>query len=693
MDKLDEILKQLANKEIDPEVAFQSISPAAHSIKQEIIQNKDSEYNQKEMTKKQDISVSNQNSIELLKEKAITFLTTEIAKKLSLDQTDIDLQANFLDMGLDSVTLITFSEEIENEFNIKLYPTVFFEHQNLTQFSSYLIDSFKKELLKYFAGENIVEKKSEGERQIVEEKEKQLKEVLSVEDNQTSGFSDNLKQYSKSTTDIAIVGMSGKFPDANVLETFWKNLKEKKHAIGEIPKERWNWKKYEKDLNANTVKGIKWGGFIADIDKFDSLFFGISPKEAELMDPQQRLFLEAVWQTIEDAGYSPSSLSDTQTGLFVGVATSDYAELMVENHTGVEAYTSIGTEHSVLANRISYLLNIHGPSEPIDTACSSSLIAIHRAIEAIQNGDCDKAIVGGVSAIITPRLHISFGKAGMLCEDGRCKTFDKRANGYVRGEGVGAIFLKPLSQAIQDGDHIYAVIKGSAENHGGHANSLTAPNPNAQAEVIVKAYERAKIDPSTVGYIEAHGTGTELGDPVEINGLKKAFNELYNKWGKTLPKSAHCGLGSVKTNIGHLETAAGIAGIIKVLLMMKHKKIPGVVHFKELNPYIDLRRSPFYIASETKDWEAIRDEKGNELPRRAGVSSFGFGGANAHVVLEEYRQEKVVPEVKEDTPQIIILSAKNEDRLREYAQKMVEWLDKTGKREVRTKIDGDKIYA
>ncbi|MCK5665811.1 MAG: polyketide synthase, partial [Thiotrichaceae bacterium] len=380
------------------------------------------------------------------------------------------------------------------------------------------------------------------------------------------------------------------------------------------------------------------------------------------MDPQQRLFLETVWKTIEDAGYKASDLSGTKTGIFVGVASNDYYELLKENVPNIEAHTSTGIAHSILANRISYLLNLHGPSEPIDTACSSSLIAIHQAVQAIRNGTCSMAIAGGVNVILTPTLTLSFSKAGMLSEDGRCKTFDKQANGYVRGEGVGAILLKPLNQAQVDGDTIYAVIKGTAKNHGGHATSLTAPNPNAQAQLLTDAYEEAKIDPSTVSYIEAHGTGTSLGDPIEINALKNAFTELYKKSGISLTDKPSCGIGSVKTNIGHLETAAGIAGILKVILAIKHKKLPGLLHFQELNPYIELQNSPFYIVDKTRPWTPLTDNNGQIIPRRAGVSSFGFGGANAHIVLEEYINptQSTLPE---HTSQLIILSAKNKERL------------------------------
>ncbi|MCP3678401.1 MAG: polyketide synthase, partial [Deltaproteobacteria bacterium] len=265
---------------------------------------------------------------------------------------------------------------------------------------------------------------------------------------------------------------------------------------------------------------------------------------------------------------------------------------------------------------------------------------------------------------------------------GKCKTFGKGANGYVRGEGVGAILLKPLEKAITDGDHIYGVIRGTSENHGGRANSLTAPNPRAQAELLMTAYERAGIDPETVGYIEAHGTGTELGDPIEINGLKTAFKESHSGNGKNGLKEAYCGLGSVKTNIGHLETAAGIAGVLKVLLSLRHKKLPASLHCEEVNPYIDLNESPFYLVKETREWKALRDEHDKSLPRRAGVSSFGFGGANAHIVLEEYVSEtsSVSSSIKvsAESPVLVVLSARNSDRLKASAERLLGFVKDKG---------------
>ena len=347
---------------------------------------------------------------------------------------------------------------------------------------------------------------------------------------------------------------------------------------------------------------------------------------------------------------------------------------MAMNKAELDGYSASGTSHAILVNRVSFLLNLHGPSAPLDTACSSSLIALHRAIESIHTGSCDMAIVGGVQVMLTAAGHISFGAAGMLADDGKCKTFDSRANGYVRGEGSGAILIKPLEDAIAQGDHIYAVVKSTAENHGGKATMLTAPNPNAQADLLVEAYEKAEIDPRSVGYLECHGTGTSLGDPIEIQAMKKAFAELYRK--HQLPPAAkpHIGLTSAKTNIGHLETAAGIAGILKVLLSIKHRQIPALLHFEKLNPYINLDNTPFYPVEKTKDWEPAVDDQGRPFPRRAGISSFGFGGANVHVVLEEYIEPPTVSAARPTGPCLIVLSAKTADRLRANAERLLAHL-------------------
>ena len=405
--------------------------------------------------------------------------------------------------------------------------------------------------------------------------------------------------------------------------------------------------------------------------RFDPLFFGIAPIEAESMDPQLRLFLETVWAAIEDAGYPASALSGSRTGVFVGVTTNDYKEVLERNgDPGIRGSATMF--HFEIPNRISWLLNLRGPSESIDTACSSSLIAIHRAIESIRQGSCDMALAGGVNVIASVSLIAGASQAGMLSQDGRCRTFDRSASGYGRGEGTGAVFLKPLERALRDGDQIYGMIRESAENHGGRAASPTAPNPLAQKELIIEAYTRADIDPATIGYIEAHGTGTELGDPIEFDALKGAFEHLNQQRGRSaMASGAHCALGSVKANIGHLEAAAGISAFIKVLLMFKYRRIPGNVHLKEQNPFLKLDGTPFCLPRETKYWEAPLDAQQSPIPRRAGVSSFGMGGSNAHIILEEFLStDSAGHRGGTDVPGVVLLSAKDESRLREASKNL-----------------------
>ena len=555
---------------------------------------------------------------------------------LKLRVEDLEIDVEFSEYGFDSITLTDFANRLNQSYGLDLTPMIFFEHPTIEGFAKYLAAERPGAFADHLSG-------PARERSVVESDDTESEDCFTRQTNRSRFVSTTVSSTSNSgrSEPIAIVGMSGRFPMARNLEEFWDNLAQGRDCIGEIPNDRWDWEKLYGDPQKGTNRtNIKWGGFIDGVDEFDPLFFGISPGEAELMDPQQRLLMTYVWLALEDGGYSGTSLSGSQTGIFIGTMNSGYSGLVADADIEIEGHSSTGLVPSVGPNRMSYFLNIHGPSEPIETACSSSLVAIHRALTAMETGGCDQAIVGGVNTIITQDAHISFSKAGMLCADGRCKTFSNRANGYVRAEGVGILFLKKLEAAKRDQDHIYGLIRGSAENHGGRANSLTAPNPKAQSELLVSAYKKSGLDPRTVGYIEAHGTGTELGDPIEINALKTAFQELYRETGDANLQGAHCGLGSVKTNIGHTELAAGVAGVIKVLLQLQHKRLVRSLHCDKINPYIDLKGSPFYIVQDSNDWAAFRDSGGETLPRRAGVSSFGFGGANAHVILEEYIPEK-----------------------------------------------------
>ncbi|WP_063094831.1 SDR family NAD(P)-dependent oxidoreductase [Bacillus amyloliquefaciens] len=583
---------------------------------------------------------------------------------LKVKEDEIDAESEMRDYGFDSVSFTQFANELNKMYGLELTPAVFFEYPTVFRFAQYLLtehpDTFGSQA------------ETETEKPVVRKKMKTEPFLIPSRLPKT--------KTAAAPEPVAIIGISCAFPMAENPEMFWENLAGEKDCISEIPPERWDWRQYygdpQKDKNASNVK---WGGFIDETAQFDPLFFGISPHEAEMMDPQQRLLMMHVWKAIEDAGCSAKSLSGTNTGIFAGTTNSGYAQEASKFHIEIEGSSAAGTVPSIGPNRMSYFLNIHGPSEPIETACSSSLVAVHRAVRAIQAGDCGIAIAGGVNAIVSPDMHISFNKAGMLSEDGRCKTFSDQADGYVRAEGAGMIVLKTLSDAERDGDRIYAVIRGTAENHGGRAASLTSPNPKAQTEVMIKAYQQANIDPRTVSYIEAHGTGTALGDPIEINGLKAAFAALYQKAGVTAPDQPHCGLGSVKTNIGHTELAAGMAGLLKIILQMQHKTLVKSLHCETVNPYISLDGSPFYFVRDTQPWKAATDDSGNELPRRAGVSSFGFGGVNAHVVLEEYVSpvEEKQWTAGELQPSLFILSAKTAEQLKERAEQLCRYLEKT----------------
>ncbi|UUA73398.1 SDR family NAD(P)-dependent oxidoreductase [Cellvibrio sp. QJXJ] len=607
-----------------------------------------------------------------------SLLTIRIAEQLKLPKEEIEADIEWNELGYESVRLTEFAEGVSNDFGIELVPTLFFEYPTLSSFVGYLVEEHKSNLERYFGGrasakvENTKRATAKTEvaiqhAPVASRKSGDMPKPLSILSRNpitvaSSPISPRLNEP------VAIVGISGCFPMAADVDAFWDNLFAGRDCIREIPKARWDWEAVHGDPATEDNKtNCKWGGFIEGVDQFDPLFFGISPREAELMDPQQRLLMMHVWRCVEDAGYAPSSLSGSKIAILVGTSVSGYNDLVTRAGTPITVSTAMSMSPSIGPNRMSYFLNLHGPSEPIETACSSALVAIHRGVKMVQSGEAEAAIVGGVNTLVTPGGHIGFSKAGMLSPNGRCKTFSDQADGYVRGEGVGMFMLKPLHAAEANGDHIYGVVRGSAENHGGRATSLTAPNTKAQAALLVDAYTQAGIDPSTVTYIEAHGTGTALGDPVEINGLKNAFSSLLSDNVSSSKEPQRCGLGSVKTNIGHLELAAGAAGLMKVLMQLKHKTLVRNLHSEAINPYIKLEDSPFYVVQQNQPWQAMLDRQGKEIPRRAGVSSFGYGGVNAHVVVEEYVPSSFARVISESSalPQaLIVLSAKNQKQLR-----------------------------
>jgi acyl transferase domain-containing protein len=462
-----------------------------------------------------------------------------------------------------------------------------------------------------------------------------------------------------------VIGMSGRFPQSKNLDEYWQNIVQGKNCVTQVPPDRWDVKRYYQPGKIVAGKtNSQWAGFLKDYDRFDPLFFSISPTEAETMDPQQRLFLQACWHSIESAGYDARVLSGSKCGVFVGCTTGDYATLSLEQRLSAQGFT--GNAMSILAGRISYFLNLQGPCLSIDTACSSSLVAIAHACDSLISGGSDLALAGGVYVMTGPEMHVKMAQAGMLSPEGNCFTFDQRADGFVPGEGVGVVVLKRLADAQRDHDIIYGVIEGWGINQDGKTNGITAPNPESQTRLEQEVYDRFQIDPATIQLIEAHGTGTKLGDPIEVEGLKKAF-EKYTQ------NKDFCALGSVKSNIGHCATAAGVAGLIKLIMALRHKQQPPSINFEQLNEHIELQDSPFYINRKLREWKLNGADK-----RRGAVSSFGFSGTNAHVVVAEYlapaEVKSPVTVITEDSRILVPLSARNPEQLNQIARDLKEFI-------------------
>lgn len=476
---------------------------------------------------------------------------------------------------------------------------------------------------------------------------------------------------------IAIIGIGCRFPGgANDPKAFWKLLQDGVDAITDVPDDRWNPRTfYDPDREKPGKIYTRRGGFIERIDQFDAQFFGISPREAALIDPQHRLLLEVAYEALEDAGLVPERLAGSNTSVFVGLYIHDYQHIQLDASARnlIGAQMTTGTAMSIAANRISYVFDLRGESAALDTACSSSLVAVHHACETLWNGQATLALAGGVNAILKPDMTIGMCKASMLSPDARCKSFDAAANGFARGEGAGIAILKPLSKAIADKDPIYAVIRGTAVNQDGRTNGLTVPNGQAQEAALRAAYEQAAVSPEQIQYVEAHGTGTAVGDPIEANALGAVL-------GSNRTPGNDCIIGSVKSNIGHLESAAGIAGLIKAALALKHRQIPPNLHFHTPNPKIPFEKLQLRVPQSLEPWPTNGDS-----PRLAGVNSFGFGGTNAHIVVQEIEtfEENSLPQssdtgrqdkVEGESPLLLPLSARSEEALKAVAQETRSFL-------------------
>ena len=560
-----------------------------------------------------------------LREQTTTYLQDLVAATLRIAPSEIEAGRMLSDYGLDSILVVGLTSQLRKVF-AGITSTLFFEVQSIDGLVDYLLENNRDQLSSLLAVGEVVAPPAASAISMI-----QTSVAVPVT---TNGIAD-----------VAIVGLGGRYPRAANLSQFWTRLANGDNCITEVPRERWDWEAWFDPEKGKAGKiYTKWGGFIDDIDKFDPLFFKLSPKEAKSIDPQERLFLETCYHAIEDAGYTPATLADSdKLGVFVGVMNARY---------------TIQPLHYSIANRVSYLLNFQGPSMAVDTACSASLTAIHLALESLYSGSSECAIAGGVNLIIDPVHYLELSALTMLSSGNECRSFGANADGFVDAEGVGAVVLKPLAAAERDGDHIYAVIKGSAINAGGRTNGYTVPNPKAQAAVVSQALERAKLQAWQISYIEAHGTGTALGDPIEIAGLTSAF-------GKTTQDKQFCAIGSLKSNIGHCESAAGIAGLTKVLLQLKHRQLAPSLHAEPANPEIDFTRTPFHVQAELQEWKRPQRNIGGvmtELPRIAGISSFGAGGANAHLIVQEY---EAPPRLDATGPVAVPLSARTAEQLRQ----------------------------
>jgi acyl transferase domain-containing protein len=456
---------------------------------------------------------------------------------------------------------------------------------------------------------------------------------------------------------IAIVGIGCRFPGgADTPEQFWDHLGAGRDAISEIPADRFDVDDYfDEDPYAPGSMNTRWGGFLEDIDRFDATYFGIPPREATRMDPQQRLLLEVAVEALERAGQSESRVAGSRTGVFVGATMDDYADRQYVDFDSIDAYSVTGNVHCVIANRLSFLLDLRGPSVAVDTACSSSLVAVHLAVQSLRNRECDLALAGGVNVVLSPEPTVAMSKWGVMAPDGRCKPFDANANGFVRSEGCGVVVLKRLSDAIGEDDRILAVIRGSAVNQDGRSTAMSAPNGLSQQDVVRRALHNARLTPADVSLVEAHGTGTALGDPIEVEALGEVF-------GPPTDDAPPVALTAVKANVGHLEAAAGIAGLIKLVGCLQRGEIPPLLHFGSLNPHIDLDRTRLVVPVGGRPWQ--RDS----APRVGGVSAFGFGGTNAHLVVEEAPALPAAPPW--DGPYALALSAKSDGALAAVADRV-----------------------
>ena len=693
------------------------------------------------------VQVKSRISVEKIQQE----LSKSLAKTLYMKPSDIDIEKSFIDMGLDSIIGVEWRKVLEKQFGLSISIEKVYEYSSIFRLSKFLKKELKKQshpLPEKSISDTSTAPPRKGQKSSISSgpniKSVNLKESIRLSNpyrknhqrsirslknrgiisppfhkmvnNPTLGSipESSIERSSSKMLDIAVIGLTGRYPLANNLEEYWKNLCEGKDCITEIPKDRWDHSLYfDKDRTKIGKTSSNWGGFLEGIDQFDPLFFNISPREAQNQDPNERLFLEAVWTLLESAGYTRDILKnqyESRVGVYVG---SMY-----------QHYQAFGIGTGSIANRISYYFGFQGPSIALDTMCSSSAIAIHMACESLGKKECRIAIAGGVNLTIRPEKYLALSQLQMNSSQIHVRSFGE-GDGIIPAEAVGAVLLKSLSKSIEDRDPILAVIKSTATNHGGRSDGFTVPNADVQTELIVENFIKSGIDPRTISYVEAAANGSPLGDPIEVAALTKAFRKFT--------KDQHyCSIGSVKSNIGHAEAASGISQLTKVVLQLNYRQLVPSIKATPLNTNISFDQTPFYLQQTLQEWKRpIIKFKGEEceIPRRATVSSFGAGGSYANLIIEEYQDQLAVSsdqlaassdpltvssdpltvssdplavssdpltvssdplavssdplavrdqKLSENDPVLITLSAKDEERLMEIASNLVSYLTRQG---------------
>ncbi len=588
-------------------------------------------------------------SSETLREQVAELILTGLAETLGMAQENIDPLVSFSDYGIDSILGVGFIGQLTKSFGITINTAILYDYTNVVRLSDYLVETYAEDIQNKIQNNRMspVEKDAvlytETQLETTVDRNPEKSQLENSVPNMTSGENKSAK-----CQEIAVIGMSGQFPRAKDLDAFWQNLIQGRDGVVELPANYLNPALFSPHKQAGTTD-CKWGGILEQRDCFDPLFFNLTPREAESMNPHQRLILSESWKALEDAGYNPKELDNTRVSVFIGAEPTDYYH---------ETFT--GSSDAIVASRLSYYLNLKGPALVVNTGCSSSALAIHLACESLHRGESSMALTGGIFAAMHEEALVKLAQIDMLSATGRCRTFDQSCDGTVLSEGVGVVVLKRLDDAVRDNDPIYGVIQASGANQDGASNGITAPSGLSQEELLTSVYRQYDINPETITYIEAHGTGTPLGDTVEANALKRAFKQFTDK-------KQFCALGSAKSHIGHTGAAAGVIGLIKVLLSMRYHQLPKLLHFEELNPSIELEDSAFYINQQQMEWT------GQGVPLTAGLNSFGHSGTNVHLVVREYLP---LSETKAEMEAVLIpLSAKTLESLRTYAESLSTFLE------------------